>query len=1621
MLGRFLRKRAHLTKSPVNSRARSWPWSVPSFEQLERSLSGVCDDALHTFQLFIRPSRRARRKKHTARLLGSEQLECRVVLAVAWTGLPDYHPNSTALIAGTGFAVGETVELQVVHADGTPSPGDAPWFVVDGGASDRDGKVDGNFQTSWYVGPDCAGATLDLTARGLSSGAVADWVFTDSVTTAPTTASVTTPANGSAFSSAAVPATFSGSVADYSGGAGLAANSTTFTLQRSSNNLYWTGSAWQAAVFNLAATNSATTGNTAATWTSSAKLPTWSSQSDGTFTVQATATDKGGNAFTGTAVSFTLDNVAPTTASVTTPAGGSRFRASTVPATFSGGVADNSGGAGLNANSTTFTLQRSSDNSYWTGSAWQAAVFNLATTHGATTGNTAATWTDNVTLPTWSSQSDGTYTIQVKATDKAGNSFTGAAVSFTLDKTAPITASVTTPASGSSFRAASVPASFSGGVADNSGGVGLAANSTTFTLQRSSDNNYWTGSAWQAAAFNLAASNSATTGNTAATWTSSATLPTWASQANGTYTIQATATDAVGNTFTGTAVSFTLDSTAPTTAWVTTPANGSSFRVAAVPASFSGSVADNTGGAGLAANSATFTLQRGSDGFYWTGSAWQAAAFSLAASNAATTGGAGVIWTSNATLPTWSSQAGGTYTVQATATDRAGNTFTGTAVSFNLDTTPATLGTFELDGNATTQTTHDWDQVYNDAVVNPGQNKSGSIPGAVAFIHDPDISVTGGQSKDTNDVNEWGWTTGTPQDKATLLDVFAAAYSVPSGGENHTILDFGADRYDNVGSTTLGFWFFQNPISKNPNGTFSGAHTVGDIFIVADFSSAVATINVYKWVGSGGSDGSLQAVTVNPNSLFATVNTVNTPSGGWPFADKSGTPNNTFLPGEFFEGGIDVTALGLPSDLSSFVAETRSSTSVSASLSAVVVGSTFDTAAADLSITKTDNKGGSSVTGAVGGVVPGTGETYTIVVSNSGPSAVTGASVVDTLPAFFTSDTWTATQSGGASGFSASGSGNINDTVNLPVVSSITYTVTGTVSPSATGTLINTATVTAPAGVTDPNLANNTATDTDTITPPSLSVTETGNGTVNSTDPVSFTIVVSNATGAGTGFGVVLSDPLPGGLAWTTDAGTITNGTLTDTIGNLAAGSSVTIHVDAPTASGYSATLNNTATSTPTNGAAASGSATDVVQAPSLGVTETGNGTVSSTDTASFTIVVRNAAGAGTAYGVVLSDPLPGGLAWTSDAGTISSGTLTDTIGNLAAGSSVTIHVNAVTPSGYSATLNNTATATPTNGSAASGSATDVVQAPSLSVTETGNGTVNSTDTVSFTIVVSNTTGAGTAYDVVLSDPLPGGLAWTSDGGTISGGTLTDTIGNLAAGSSVTIHLSAPTPSGYSATLNNTATATPTNGSAASGSATDVVKAPSLSVTDTSNGTVNSTDTASFTIVVSNATGAGTAYGVVLSDPLPGGLAWTTDAGTISGGTLSDTIGNLAAGSSVTIHVNAPTPSNYSATLNNTATATPTNGAAASGSATNVVKTNTLSVTETGNGTVNSTDTASFTIVVSNAAGAGTAYGVVLSDPLPGGLAWTSDAGTISSGTLTDAIGNLAAGSSVTIHVRETP
>jgi uncharacterized repeat protein (TIGR01451 family) len=96
--------------------------------------------------------------------------------------------------------------------------------------------------------------------------------------------------------------------------------------------------------------------------------------------------------------------------------------------------------------------------------------------------------------------------------------------------------------------------------------------------------------------------------------------------------------------------------------------------------------------------------------------------------------------------------------------------------------------------------------------------------------------------------------------------------------------------------------------------------------------------------------------------------------------------------------------------------------------------------------------------------------TYVISATNAGPTGVTGASVDQSLPAGVSGVSWVCSSSGGAS-CTAAGSGDIHDTVDLPVGGRVTYTATGT----AAGAGPTSATVGAPSGVQDPAPGNNSA------------------------------------------------------------------------------------------------------------------------------------------------------------------------------------------------------------------------------------------------------------------------------------------------------------------------------------------------------------------------------------------------------------------------------------------------------------------------------------------------------------------------------------------------------------------
>src|SRR5438094_128796 len=188
--------------------------------------------------------------------------------------------------------------------------------------------------------------------------------------------------------------------------------------------------------------------------------------------------------------------------------------------------------------------------------------------------------------------------------------------------------------------------------------------------------------------------------------------------------------------------------------------------------------------------------------------------------------------------------------------------------------------------------------------------------------------------------------------------------------------------------------------------------------------------------------------TVRKITPAGVVTTLGGVAGSYGIADGTGRSARFFTP-----AGIAVASSGVLYVADSYNHEIRSGV------------------VADLKVTCTDSK----TTVAAGSL-----NTYTITVTNAGLENVNGAVVTDTFPAQVQNVSYTATGRGGATGFSA-GSGNISQSLNLLPNSSVTYKATGFINGNSGTVVSNTANVSVPAGITDPNMANNTATDKDTI------------------------------------------------------------------------------------------------------------------------------------------------------------------------------------------------------------------------------------------------------------------------------------------------------------------------------------------------------------------------------------------------------------------------------------------------------------------------------------------------------------------------------------------------------------
>jgi uncharacterized repeat protein (TIGR01451 family) len=179
---------------------------------------------------------------------------------------------------------------------------------------------------------------------------------------------------------------------------------------------------------------------------------------------------------------------------------------------------------------------------------------------------------------------------------------------------------------------------------------------------------------------------------------------------------------------------------------------------------------------------------------------------------------------------------------------------------------------------------------------------------------------------------------------------------------------------------------------------------------------------------------------------------------------------------------------------------------------------------------------------------------------------------------------------------------------------------------------------------------------------------------------------------------------------------------------------------------------------------------------------------------------------------------------------------------------------------------------------------------------------------------------------------------------------------------------------------------------------------------------VSATDDVSFDIVVTN-TGAGSAYGVTVNDPLPvvPGVSFTIDASlsdagwSISGGTLAFGPATLASGESVSVRIVSGTTADSCGPVTNVASLTYQGGSGSDDSSL-VIECPDVTIRKTADTSpILAGQDASFTISVWNQ-GPGTAYDVVISDELPAGVDWTADseACEIVAGTLTCEVGTLA-------------
>ena len=582
---------------------------------------------------------------------------------------------------------------------------------------------------------------------------------------------------------------------------------------------------------------------------------------------------------------------------------------------------------------------------------------------------------------------------------------------------------------------------------------------------------------------------------------------------------------------------------------------------------------------------------------------------------------------------------------------------------------------------------------------------------------------------------------------------------------------------------------------------------------------------------------------------------------------------------------------------------------------------------------------------------------FRMEVRNTGPSAATGATLVDTLPAGLTYASYTSTQ-GSCTTAGGSGGTTVVSCALGTIAANGTATVTIRARPT-TALLGQTVTNTATASS---DITPTPATDTATLTirpGADLALTKAVSAaTVAESGSVTYTLAAVN-NGPATASNVRVVDRLPyavdtsamsAGSISASDSGTCTTPgtgvvTLTCSWASVPSGATRTVTITAPIRAGSDfasspesrQAVNKanvySATDDPDASDNAAEATTIVTFAADLQVNATGPGSIAAGSTGEVAFTTTNN-GPSTATASQLVVTIPADLTPVSaPAGcTIAGQTVTCALGNLASGAGVTTAIGVRAAAGLSAVsasaLADVSSTTPDYDPLNNSDLAPFVMGPvaDLVITKTaGAASAAAGGTVNWTLAIANS-GPDTSNGSVVTDTLPAGLTPTGvsssvpDACSISGQVVTCQAGEIVPGAGYQALIVTTVSDDYAgAQITNTATLAPgseADPNAANNTASAVVSVnpgatgADLAVTKKASATtVKPGGTLGYQIVVTNTGGSVSTQGTV-TDTLPPGVTPTSASingrpCTIRGRTVTCPVGFLPVDSSVTVSIAA--------------------------------------------------------------------------------------------------------------------